>query len=227
VPKHVGNAWRRQLLDHRDFDMPVRFTTEDNDVTRWLAAALAEYESLRAESLQAQQAQLYILQFGITGVAVLIGLGLQKNDPLLAIPVLLFLVPLLSMSIAAIWFVEIFRSSRAGTFISCLEERINRVIGGDVPALGWETWLRRHPKVRMAMRDRMSFSALYLLNVAGLSLGFYLALHANFNFAHPARIVATFVLWSGIILVGGPLLYRRLEGQVRLRVRNIEAALNE
>jgi hypothetical protein len=221
----VGNPWRRQLLDDGNFDAPVTFRTEDNDATRWLTTALAEYNSLRAESLQAQQAQQHILQFGITGIAVLTGLGLQNNDELLSILVLLFLVPLLSIFIVSVWFVEIFRSLRAGMFIACIEERINAVLGGDFPALHWETWLRDHREARMFVRDRMSFSILYVFNVAGVVLAAYIALGADFHLPHPAPVIAGFGVMSGALLLASIVTYRRYEQRVYHRRIELDLAL--
>jgi hypothetical protein len=221
----VGNTWRRQLLDHGDFDTPVTFRTEDNDVTRWLTTALAEYNSLRAESLQAQQAQQNILQFGIAGIAVLIGLGLQNNDEFLSILVLLFLVPLLSIFIVSVWFVEIFRSLRAGMFIAYLEKNINSVLGGNVRALQWESWLNDHREARMFVRDRMSFSILCIFNVAGIILAAYLAHRANFTLAHPFPVIAGFGALSLILLLASVITYLRYERQVYDRKMDLDSEL--
>jgi hypothetical protein len=138
----VGNALRR-LLPHGNFETSATIRTEDNDVTRWLTAALSEYSSLREESLRALQVQNTIMQFGIAGIAVLIGVALQNSDPILSILILLFLVPLLAIFLVNIWAGELTRVVRASNYISGLEEKINAVIGGEVPALGWEGWLRR------------------------------------------------------------------------------------
>lgn len=226
VPRlHVGNAWRRQLLDRDGFDTPVTFRTEDNDVTRWLTTALNEYHSLRAESLQAMQAQQSILQFGVTGVAVLTGLGLQNNDKLLAILVLLVFVPLLSIFITSVWFVEIFRSIRAGMYIACLEKKINAVIGGSIRALEWESWLQDHPEARMFTRDRMSFGIIYIFNVGGIILAAHLAKSAKFRLTHPLPVIVGFGLVSGFLLIAGVLLYRRYERKVHSRIVDLNANL--
>ena len=102
---------------------------QDDAATRWLTAALAEYQSLRTESLQAQHAPQTILQFGITGVAVLVGLSLQLKNQVLAILLLLYMVPLVSIFIVSVWFTEIFRSLRAGDFLAYREKKINKEIG--------------------------------------------------------------------------------------------------
>jgi hypothetical protein len=222
---YIGNTWRRQLLNQSSFDAPVTFRTEDSDVAMWLSSALSEYSSLRTESLQAMQAQQTILQFGITGVAVLTGLGLQSDDKLLAILVLLFLVPLLSIFFVSIWFVEIFRSIRAGMYIACLEKKINAVIGGTVRALEWESWLRDHPEARMFTRDRMSFGILYIFNLAGVVLAAYLAHSADFHLIHPLPIIAGFGLACAFLLVIGALLYRRYEKRVHSRIISLNEDL--
>jgi hypothetical protein len=207
----VGSPWRRQLLDRANFEAPVTFRSEDNDVSRWLMSALAEYDTLRAESLQAMQAQQNILQFGIAGIAVLTGLGLQNNDDLISILILLFLVPLLSILILNVWFVEIFRSIRAGLFLACLEEKINGVIDGNVHAMQWETWLRDNPKGRRFVRDRMSFATLYIFNLASVVLAGYIAYHADFTLVHPAPVIAVFGLVSGALLLAALVFYRKNE----------------
>jgi hypothetical protein len=99
----VGNVWQRLLLDDSNFEAPVTFRTEDNDVTRWLTAALSEYSSLRAESLNALQVQNTIMQFGIAGIAVLIGVALQNSDPVLSVLILFFLIPLLAILLVNVW----------------------------------------------------------------------------------------------------------------------------
>jgi positive regulator of sigma E activity len=198
--------------------------TEDNDLTRWLTAVLAEYQSLRTESLQAQRAQQTILQYGMTGVAILIGLALQLEAELLAILLLLYMVPLLTIVIIIVWFTEIFRSIRAGNFIAALEEKVNRVLGGNALALEWESWLRTRQGARMFIRDHMSFASLYTLNLAGLVLACYLAASAGFDLDHPAWVVSGFAVVHVGLLVFGGVLYRRYHRRVHTPLREREAA---
>jgi positive regulator of sigma E activity len=192
-------------------------STTDAAAARWLTAALAEYQSLRAESLQAQQAQQTVLQFGITGVAVLIGLALNLEAKLLSILLLLYLVPLLSIFIISVWSTEIFRSIRAGEFISHLERKINDQTGGDAPALEWESWLRAHPTVRRFARDRMSFAVLFTLNVAGLVLAGYLAREAHFRLEQAAAFVVALAGAHLVLLVALAFTYVRSDRRVRDR----------
>jgi hypothetical protein len=220
-----GRPWRRQVLDQGNLDALLTSRIGEDAATRWIAAALAEYNSLRAESLQAQQAQQNIFQFGIAGVAVLTGLGLQNNDELISIVVLLFLVPLLSIFIVSVWFVEIFRSLRAGMFISHMEEKINAVLERNAPALQWESWLRDHREARMFARDRMSFSILFIFNIAGVILAAYLAQRANFHITHPALVVAGFGISSGTLLLASVLTYLRYERRVYNRKINLNSEL--
>jgi hypothetical protein len=189
----------------------VRMIQPQNDAaTRWLSAALAEYQSLRTESLQAQHAQQTILQFGITGVAVLVGLSLQLENEGLAILLLLLMVPLVSIFIVSVWFTEIFRSLRAGNFLAEREEKINKEIGNTVPALEWETWLRvPAPERRMFNRTRMSFGVLCTLNVAGFILAGYLARTGDFTL--PLAMVIALGLVSLALLTVSIVVYRRYE----------------
>src|ERR1700704_1365086 len=59
----------------------------------WLTIALEEYRALRAEIVEAIQAQRTIMQVGTTGVAVLIGFGLQRIGPFPSVMILTVLVP--------------------------------------------------------------------------------------------------------------------------------------
>jgi hypothetical protein len=190
---------------------------QDEALTRWLTAALAEYQSLRTESLQAQQAQQTILQFGITGVAVLLGLSLQLENKVLAILLLLFLVPLLSIFIVTVWFTELFRSLRAGDYIAGLEAKINSIAGQQPPALDWETWLRRNPQLRMFSRDHMSFAVLCTLNIAGFVLAGYLANGANLDVDRPTLVVAALGFVSLILLATIIGLYLRYAKRIHKR----------
>jgi positive regulator of sigma E activity len=170
----------------------------------------SEYQSLRTESLQAQHAQQTILQFGITGVAVLVGLSLQLKNQVLAILLLLYMVPLVSIFIVSVWFTEIFRSLRAGDFLAYREKRINEEIGSEVPALEWETWLRQpEPERRMFNRTRMSFGVLCTLNVAGFVLAGYVAGTAEFHIS-PATVIILGVA-SLTLLAVSIVVYRRYE----------------
>jgi hypothetical protein len=200
--------------------------TGDETLTRWLTAALAEYQSLRQESLQAQKEQQTILQYGITGVGILIGLALQLDAEILAILLLLYLVPLLGIFIISVWFTEIFRSLRAGTFISGLEAKINSVVGrSGAPALEWESWLRARPKQRMFVRDRMSFLVLCSLNLTGTVLAGYLATRAEFRLDHPAPVIAVLGGLHVALLVGSVIYYFTKERDVHNRAENPDAAL--
>lgn len=78
---------------------------------QWLAATLEEYKSLRVEIIDAIQAGRQIMQVGITGLSVLVGLGLQRISPFLAVLLLMVLVPVLAVFITAGALGEFFEQS--------------------------------------------------------------------------------------------------------------------
>jgi hypothetical protein len=215
---HIGRHVRCPSSEPAAPEKPDGARTENDDLTRWLTAVLAEYQTLRAESLQAQRAQQTVLQYGLTGVALLIGLTLQLESELLAILVLLYMVPLLSIVIVTVWFTEIFRSLRAGDFIAGLEEKVNRVMGSDEPALEWESWLRAKKETRMFVRDHMSFVSLSTLNIAGLALAGYLAYTADYYRDHPVWVVVFGAVHLALV-ASGVLLYGRFNRRVRRPLR--------
>lgn len=138
---------------------------------QWLAAALEEYRSLRAEIVDAIEAQRKTMQLGVTGLSVLIGLGLQQISPLLAVVLLTLLVPTLAIFITAGALGERFRASRASYFLAYKEQIVNQALAGSNPALEWERWLRERPV--FILRDRAEFLAVFSLTTGALGLGFY------------------------------------------------------
>ena len=167
-----------------------------------MAATLEEYKSLRAEIVDAIQAQRQIMQLGVTGLSVLIGLGLQSIDQLLAILLLVLLVPILGNFITAGALGELFRAARASSFLAYREEIINRVIPGPAPgyvrAQEWEQWLRRKPVY--TVRDWAQFLGIFPITTGALALGFYKVFITDFHMRQPAFIytleVVAVILWS-------------------------------
>lgn len=142
------------------------------DPGQWLIAALEEYKSLRVEIIDAIEAQRKIMQLGVTGLSVLIGLGLQQIGPLLAVFLLTLLVPTMAIFVTAGALGERFRASRASYFLAYKEQIVNRALAGSHPALEWERWLRDRPV--FILRDRAEFLAVFSLTTGALGLGFYM-----------------------------------------------------
>jgi hypothetical protein len=102
--------------------------------------ALAEYNSLRQESLQAIGNRLQVLNFTFAALSVVVAAVLAgKVPPLAAAAVTIAFVPSVAKAALLVWLGEYSRSQRAGRWIAELETRINADIGSSV--LGWESRL--------------------------------------------------------------------------------------
>lgn len=143
----------------------------DKPIDYWLIAALEEYKSLRSEIVDSIEAQRKTMQLGITGISVLIGLGLQRISPLLSVILLTLLVPIVAIFITAGALGERFRASRASYFLAHKEKIVNQALGRSEPALEWEAWLRNRPI--FILRDKAEFFAVFSLTAGALGLGFY------------------------------------------------------
>jgi len=137
----------------------------------WLTVALEEYKALRAEIIEAIQAQRTIMQLGITGVSVLIGLGVQRVPSLLATVILALLVPAVAVFITTAAWGELLRAARASSFLAMREGIINEQVASmDRPAMAWESWLRRQPIVTASTSGQ--FLVLYVLTIGAAVVGF-------------------------------------------------------
>lgn len=105
-----------------------------------LDAMLAEYESLREESLASLTHRMTVMNFTFGGLAVLIaGLLTRKVSDALAGVVAVLFVPQVGKAALLIWLGEYARSRRAGRWLRSLERKINAHTKAD--AMGWETSL--------------------------------------------------------------------------------------
>lgn len=106
-----------------------------------LDARLAEYTSLREESLQAISNRIQVMNFAFTSMALILAALLASDVPrTLLILVSLAFVPIASKASALVWLGEYHRSQRAGAGIRFREREINNLLGG-LPDLTWETSL--------------------------------------------------------------------------------------
>jgi len=103
-------------------------------------AMLAEYGTLRQESLEAVGHRMTVMSFTFAAVGVIIGglLTRKVSDAVAGLIAVLF-VPQVSKAALLIWLGEYERSQRAGKWLAELEQRVNRALGAD--ALAWETTL--------------------------------------------------------------------------------------
>ena len=105
-----------------------------------LDARLAEYNSLRQESLQAITNRIQVMNFAFTSLSVVLAAILTSNvSRVILILIGLVFVPMASKASALIWLGEYNRSQRAGRGISYLEQKINELLEG--PHLSWEAGL--------------------------------------------------------------------------------------
>lgn len=184
---------------------------------QWLAATLEEYKSLRVEIIDAIQAGRQIMQVGITGISVLVGLGLQRISPFLAVLLLMILVPVLAIFITAGALGEFFRAVRASSYLAYREKIINRFILGPesehVPAQEWERWLRRNPE--HVVRDWAQFLAVFAINTSALIAGFYTIFTTDFHADQPAPLVFILGVVASILWAINPILFVYLLRRVR------------
>jgi len=120
-------------------------STPDPASTAWLTVALEEYKALRTEVIEAIQAQRTIMQLGITGILVLLGVGIQQAPSFLATAILSLVIPTIAVFITTAAWGEYFRAARVSAFLSMREAVLNDATGTSTPAMKWESWLRQQP----------------------------------------------------------------------------------
>jgi hypothetical protein len=105
-----------------------------------MQALLAEYASLRDESMAAVGHRMAATNFTFAAVSVLVAGLLTGAAPAMVSAALLALViPQLAKAGLLIWLGEYHRSQRAGRHVARLEQRINDLLGDDL--LAWESGL--------------------------------------------------------------------------------------
>lgn len=145
---------------------------------RALDAMLAEYQTIRQESLESIGHRMTVMNFTFVTLGVIIsGLLTRKVSDLLAGLIAVLFVPQIAKAALLIWLGEYQRSRRAGKWLAVLEQRINEAV--DTDALGWESKLWSAGTDREATRH-MGYpyvAVVVLLLGAGytaLALGIYL-----------------------------------------------------
>lgn len=184
----------------------------------WYTAVLEEYNTLRAESLAALEAQLNVVRFGVALVGVLIALGVQLRDRgYLGGMVLTLFEPMVVLFTISYWLGEVERSTRAGAFVAAIECKYNRRLPDNWTALGWENYLRANLKEpsskpfwmprfgRPAATERSLFIRLWvILGLFLLTVVFSAVLGVNFlhSSRHNGKLVAPAVVGASVFFVG-------------------------
>lgn len=163
-----------------------------------LQAALAEYESLRQESMASISNRVTIVNFTFGALAVMIaGLLAQKDPGLLSGIIAALFVPQLAKTGLLIWLGEYDRSQRAGRWIRDLELRINALV--DNRSMAWESAL-------MSKGNHMSYpyaSTVLLLLGAGwasLVVGIEI-IYTNLSPGNPVWLEVAAVAGLAVVVV--------------------------
>jgi hypothetical protein len=166
-----------------------------------VSTALEEYRSLREELLSHQKANQVTLQFGLAGLAVLVGLGLKMQDSLSHAGTLLLLVPSLTLFMVTAWFRRASTAMRIGSYLASLEIRINDVIDGSLPPLLWEQTVRNQRRHYGYRRTYFSaeFGAALLLTIASILLALSKLLTERIRLSTVIFGVAGFVLLTATV----------------------------
>jgi len=217
---------------------PRRQTDREADARHWLVrkngkvndkVLLEEYRAVRAEVNKSLQAQISVLAFGAATLGFAFAAAAQTSNPKFRDMFLLVLVPLLCYLVLTVWFAEVMRMLRAGTFLMRLEKRLDEDFGHG--ALTWESTIfqarcQRGPGAFLRDPDRFRMLAIALLfwTIAGTSIvigwGAVGAYSWQHIFAISALVISVAVLvWLYVLRVGEvrslarPLLRKGAEGK--------------
>ena len=178
----------------------------------WLTMALEEYRALRVEIVEAIQAQRTIMQVGTTGLAVLIGFGLQRIGPLSSVLILTLLVPAVAIFTTVGALGELFRAARASCFLARQAAVLNHAFAWDVPAMEWEQWLRR--RSTFSLRDRAEFFVLLSVTTGAVGLGLHTMVAARPRIGSPG-VLAAITVAAAVLWVAHPILHFYLVSRAR------------
>jgi len=127
-----------------------------------LEALLAQYESLRKESLQTINNRVQILMLGIAAIGALVGGSLSIGNPLASRNIIYAIfsgaIPLISIFVLFVWTGEAMRSSRVGYFLAAdIEATVNQKLGRFI--MNWETnlWAGTQKRDEMWGPSMMAF----------------------------------------------------------------------
>jgi fatty acid desaturase len=160
---------------------------------------LKEYESLRAEILNAMANRNTILTFGLATIGILFTGAVSLTPSNLPVIILMIVVPLVCAYISMIWVGEYKRMQRAGAFIVGIEKKINEMAGDEL--LTWETFLRKNNDRH---RKFPYYSTIIFLVLTGM-ISYFVGLYISKN------TMPIFFSIIGIIIAIAFLLYLVLE----------------
>ena len=202
----------RSHLDRGGLDSPA------DSVSPWLTVALEEYKALRVEIVDSIHAQRTTMQLGMTGVSILIGLGLQRTPSLLASIILAILVPSITFFITIAVWGELFKAARASSFLAEREVMINRVVSiADPPAMAWEGWLRGRPIFIGSTNGQ--FLALYVLTIGAAVTGLMIMFTAEGRRDQPAAVLIGVVTTAVLMCTGSLIRYKQLHQRTEQEFR--------
>jgi hypothetical protein len=102
-----------------------------------LQALLAEYDSLRLESLTSISNRIVIANFTFGALALILAALVTRTEPSMIVAIVsLFFVPQVAKTGLLIWLGEYDRSQRVGHWLKGVERRINDALGQEV--MTWE-----------------------------------------------------------------------------------------
>lgn len=133
-----------------------------------LGALVAQYESLRKESLNSINNRVQILLLGLAAIGAITGGTLTIEHPaekkILIYTIFSGVIPLIYIFVLFTWMSEAMRAHRAGNFLAAnVETQINKKFGRSL--LTWETslWLGTHPRDEWFGPSMMSLATLSVI----------------------------------------------------------------
>jgi len=135
------------------------------------AALLAQYGSLREESIQSISNRVQVLMLGIAAIGVLAAGSLTISDPKASRDVVIAIfsgaIPLVCIFMLLVWATEAMRSARVGYFLASeVEARINHRLGRFV--VNWEAslWAGAQKRDEMGGSSMMAFAVVGIIAFA-------------------------------------------------------------
>jgi hypothetical protein len=163
----------RLSANYRAPDTCVEGSWEEED-TAELTALIAEYDSLRQESMNTinNRTQILLLEVAAIGALTIDNL---PDKPVLVYTIFSGAIPLTCVFVFMVWLSEAIRSHRAGYFLAaCTEAKINAKLGRLV--ISWEAtlWTGKLPRDELFGPSMMALGVVGLLALAAPLFGLFL-----------------------------------------------------
>ncbi|MCA1691402.1 MAG: hypothetical protein ABR540_22105 [Acidimicrobiales bacterium] len=166
---------------------------------------LAEYQSLRQESLQAITNRISVVNFTFGAMSVILaGLLTRKVSDLLGGLIAVLIAPQVAKAGLLIWLGEYNRSQRAGRWIAGLESRINLLVADS--SMGWEQGLATGD-THMSYPYRANVFITAGLGYASEGLGVYLLALQMRSLSNGALALVVVLLAAAIVALEGGFLW--------------------